>query len=795
MRTVVGLIVVIASVGCGGGGGGGGGRDRVVPDADPSFGDGGLTTVNFGGGLSGMMAVARQDDGKIVGLGGSRESIALLRVNPDGAFDSSFGVDGVVQLPWGVPTNGVDKSHGIAIQPDGKIVITTRILGVYGSLLPKPVVARFESDGDFDPTFASTGYVVGDDATDLRTIAVQPDGKIVAGGSGRLERFLPDGTRDLTFDTDGIATPGFLVQDLALQSDGKIVTVGGRDLARFTADGVLDTAFAGTSGRITLSESDDLLYSVAIASDGKILAGGTRIVNGSPDPRFAITRFDTTGAVDTGFGTNGIAHDNNTASGGSQAFGIGIAPDGKIVGTGFANVDGVNAGRSARFDENGALDTSFGTGGAGALLELVAFAEPVFEPDGAFTTAGAWLGTGSFAPVFGRTEASGAAGWTVGREIGGSFDRANHVAIAPGGSLVVSGWSADSGGVGVLRLDPDGDHDTTFGTEGFVTYIPGSDMAYAGGSIVQADGGIVLTGPTYQGGFSLVRLDEAGQIDTAFGAEGVVRVEPIAGQRAVSRVIAQGPDGSIFVVGDTATGASFVSEFAVVKLSGSGVRDGSYAGLTTFGAGVNIPTHLVVEPDGAVVTLGLSTAITLVRFDAAGAVDASFGTAGRATVPFSADVRDPFNLLRQPDGKLVAVLGNFQTGSVVLARFGADGVLDSAFGSGGLATFHLAGGTDYYFLQSPMGAAILDDGRIVVGVAESTGDGLTETAVLVRVLPDGSPDEALGPGGIQALELGRASSALHAITLQPDGKLLLAGRVWTDEGGSDFAVLRLLPPD
>lgn len=798
MRKLV-CVVALLSAGCSGGGGnGGGGGDPVVPDADPSFGDGGLATVNFGGGLSGVMAVARQSDGKIVGLGGSRESIAVVRVNPDGTFDASFGDDGVVQLPWGVPTNGVDKSHGIAIQDDGKIVITTRVLGAYGTIAAKPVVVRLTEDGELDPTFASTGYVVGESATDLRTIAVQPDGKIVAGGYNRLERFLADGTRDATFDGDGLVETGSMVQDLALQSDGKIVTAGGREVARFSATGVLDDTFAGGSGRITLPGSEDVLYSVAVASDGKILAGGARIVGVSPDPCFAITRFDAAGVLDTSFGMNGIAHDNNVASGGSQAFGIGIAPDGKIVGVGFANVDGVSAGRSARFDANGALDTSFGNGGAGALLNLVAFAEPVFEPDGAFTTAGAWLGTGSFRVEFGRTDASGGPGWgtgTVGREVGGSFDRAMHVAVAGDGSLIVSGWSADAGGVGVLRLDSDGEHDATFGTEGFVTYIPDSDLAYASGSIVQADGRIVVTGLTYQGGFSLARLDEGGLLDPTFGTAGVLRVEPIPGQRAISRAIAEGPDGSIFVAGDTATGVSYVSEYAVVKVSESGVRDASYGGLTSFGEGVNIPTHLVVEPDGSVVTLGLTTGITLVRFDPTGAIDAGFGTAGRTTIPFSADVRDPFNLLRQPDGKLVAVLGNFQTGSVVLARLGTDGVLDPTFGTAGLATFHLAGGTDYYFLQSPMGAAILEDGRIVVGVAESSGDQLVETAVLVRVMPDGSPDESLAPGGMQALALGPASSALHAIAVQPDGKIVAAGRVWTEAGSSDFAVLRLRAPD
>ena len=798
------VFVVLVCVGCTGDGGGGGGRDPIVPDADPRFGSGGLASVNFGGGLSGLIAVARQDDGKIVGFGGSRESIALVRTHSDGRFDTGFGDDGVVQLPWGVPTNGVDKSHGIAIQDDGKILVTTRILGVYGQLASQPIVARFTSDGELDTSFAATGYMLSELNRDLRSVAVQPDGKIVVGGSGRLERLNADGTRDTSFGTDGVATTTVLAQDLVLQPDGKMVTAGGRDIARFTAAGALDPTFAAPAGMVTMADTGDILYSVALASDGKILAGGSLLVSGATDPRFAVTRYDTDGVIDAGFGSSGFAHDGNTAAGGTALVGMGIAPDGKIVGVGYANVGGTSAGRSARFDANGIIDTSSGGAGAGALLDMVAFADPVFEPDGAVTSAGAWFGIGSFQTVVGRTSATGAADsafgasgtGTVGREIGGSFDRANHLALQSDGSVIVSGWAADAGGVGVIRLDEDGDQDTAFGTAGIVTGIFDSDLAYVNASIVQADDRIVFTGPTYQGGFSIVRLDGAGVLDAAFGTEGVVRAEPIPGMRAVSRAIAEGADGSIFVAGETANLAG-TSEYAVTKFSADGARDMAFGGggaaLSDFGSGVNIATHLVLQPDGKPVTLGLTTGITLVRFDGGGAIDSTFGTAGRATLPLSLEARDPFNLLQQPDGKLVAIAGNFLTGALVVARFGADGQKDTGFGVDGVATFQLAGGTDYYYLQAPMGAAVLPDGKIVVGLAESDGDHLVQSAVLVRTLPDGTPDESFGVGGIRTLALGRGSSALHAITLQPDGKLLLGGRVWTETGGSDFSVLRLIP--
>lgn len=807
MRSMVlasSLALSLVSIGCGGGGGGNGGGDPLFPGADSTFGNDGLATVNFGGGLSGLMTVARQDDGKIVGFGGSRESIALVRLRTDGTFDSGFGVDGVVQLPFGIPTNGVDKSHGIAIQPDGKILVTTRILGVYGALGSQPIIARFDEDGDLDTSFGTNGYVLSELNRDLRSIAVQDDGKIVAGGYGRLERFLADGTRDTTFGTDGIATVDVLAQDLAIQPDGKVVTAGGQDVARFTSTGALDLTFAAPNGMVTTSNANDILYSVSLADDGKILAGGSLLVSGATDPRFAIARYDVNGVLDAGFGDSGIAHDGNTAEGGSNLVGMGIAPDGKIVGVGFANVGGVSAGRSARFDADGVIDTTFGGAGAGALLDLVPFSEPVFEPDGAITSVGAWFGTGSFQAILARTTATGlpdatfGVGGIVAREIGGSFDRANHMALQSDGSVIVAGWSADSGGVGVIRLDKRGNHDLAFGAGGLVSALYDSDIAFVTGSIVQADDKIVFTGPTYRDGFSLVRIDAEGLLDPAFGTEGIVRAEPVAAQRAVSRAIAEGPDGSIFVAGEGVDADGMGSEFAVTKFSPDGVRDMTYGGsgaaFSNFGgASANFGTHLVMQPDGKAVTLGLSTSITLVRFDDGGLIDPTFGTGGRANIPISVDARDPFALVLQPDGKLVAIAGNFSTGVLVVARFGTDGSKDTGFGTDGLATITLAGGTDYYALQAPMGAAVLEDGGILVGLAESEGDHLLQSAVLVRLLPDGTPDESFGIGGIQTISPGRGSSALHAITVQPNGKVLLGGRVWTENGGSDFAVMRLVP--
>jgi uncharacterized delta-60 repeat protein len=204
--------------------------------------------------------------------------------------------------------------------------------------------------------------------------------------------------------------------------------------------------------------------------------------------------------------------------------------------------------------------------------------------------------------------------------------------------------------------------------------------------------------------------------------------------------------------------------------------------------------NAVVQQDGKIVVLGAtgssqnSNSAKLVRFTQAGALDATFGGTGTIAV----STGSPYALVQQPDGKLVvATMGQFGASPLVISRYAADGTVDATFGTAG-ATSITVGGNDYYGLIAPMGLAIASDGKILVGLS-SSADGLVESALLVRLGSDGKPDTTLGANG--ELSLGalstRGSSAIHGMAFDPNGKLVLCGRAWTDAGSSDFFVLRM----
>ena len=192
------------------------------------------------------------------------------------------------------------------------------------------LVVRFNANGTLDTSFGTNGVVTEDlDAFNdsFNSVVVQSDGKILAGGtssdpnnssSGRfaLARYNANGTPDTSFDGDGKAFTDFdggasAINSLALQSDGKIVAGGNASgfvsdfaLARYNTDGTLDTGF-GTNGRITTDFAGDAdsINSIVVQSDGKILAGGE--AQSEDGIAGVLARYNINGTPDTSFGNAG----------------------------------------------------------------------------------------------------------------------------------------------------------------------------------------------------------------------------------------------------------------------------------------------------------------------------------------------------------------------------------------------------------------------------------------------------------------------------------------------------------
>ena len=311
---------------------------------DPTFdGDGKVRTDFTPTSGEEASAVSLQADGKLLAAGpvwfglGTRSDFGLVRYNADGSLDTTFDGDGKVSIDFG--TNW-DWPVGIAVQSDGKIVLAGFTeASLYG---PKDVVlARYNRDGMLDGSFDGDGKIVvdvtggGDD--EVGSLAVQADGRVLVGGSTRrgsgysvfLLRYMPDGSLDASFDGDGkliIDNPTFGIRDLALQPAGKILAGGGTSfgVTRFNSNGSLDTSFGsgGTAdARFTTSAG---VTAIVVQPNGSI------VVAGSVGYNFALARFRPNGALDTSFGSDGTV-ETDVAPGDDIGWDVGVAPDGKIV--------------------------------------------------------------------------------------------------------------------------------------------------------------------------------------------------------------------------------------------------------------------------------------------------------------------------------------------------------------------------------------------------------------------------------------------------------------------------------
>jgi len=291
-----------------------------------------------------------------------------------GAVDTCFGANGTVTTDI---TNDRDYSRALALQSDGKIVVAG-ISGYGATAGNADfTVVRYNTDGSLDTSFDDDGIVITDigpgtnDDDYCRGMAIQPDGKIIIGGRSFLTpstyglvvaRYNTDGSLDTTFDGDGKAQfemPAIIeMYGFALQSDGRILIAGRSFLngiftgliARFNTNGSLDTSF-GTNGSTTASVSG--IFSVALQPDGKIIASGTQ----GPDPAFAIARLNPNGSLDTSFGTNGVTTYHPTVN--DQNWFVKQRFDGQIFIGGHSQVvQGDARGILLRYGQDGTLGQS-----------------------------------------------------------------------------------------------------------------------------------------------------------------------------------------------------------------------------------------------------------------------------------------------------------------------------------------------------------------------------------------------------------------------------------------------------
>ncbi|MEJ7625861.1 MAG: T9SS type A sorting domain-containing protein [Ferruginibacter sp.] len=627
--------------------------------------------------------------------------------------------------------------------------------------------------------------------------------------------FGTNGFNVTNVETTGAVTSDQEVRSLVIQTDGKIlmggVSAGRGIIMRFNDDGTTDASF-GIGGKTTVYAGR--VGKVLLQSDGKIIVGIDLYVN-----NFTFLRYNTDGTIDGSFGNGGIV---TIAAGprGSYLRDLILQPDGKIVGVGSATDIHPTLGYTindvavTRILSDGSLDPTFD--GDGKKIISV-------SPD---SETGLVVGLDFSDPVY-----------TTGK-------------------IVIGGTTSPPGALKVvtIRLLPDGTPDTGYDTDGILI------DNFSGNSTfndikVMSDGRIITAGGTYSNTtfsfeLTLIRYNVNGTRDNTFSGDGLV-LKPSNDVNTTSPAIALQllPGDKIIVVSDR-VGGSPGNSFVLTRYNTDGSLDLSFDtdGLVTsnfLASNFDNIYDLAVDNAGKYLVGGLSMTnmsidnFAMRRFNSTGTPDNTFDTDGLLTfnLPSSADVNK--GIARQVDGKLVVAGSSFKniSGSNVtnrnftVARYDVNGVLDPAFGTGGIVLTDIGTGTS----DEATSVVIQTDGKIVVagyggvgialaryntnGTLDATFDGdgklsrsslnsyslgnitnigLTSTgqiivacgafsggqdyAALIRFNSDGSIDNTFGGSGLALYGSSNNTDASYGMAIQSDGKIVLCG-TYNGQGG------------
>jgi uncharacterized delta-60 repeat protein len=409
---------------------------------------------------------------------------------------------------------------------------------------------------------------------------------------------------------------------VAIQTDGKIVVAGTSRIGtnydftvvRYNTDGSLDSSF-GNSGTVITdidANSFDMAKAVAVQSDGKIVAAGWT-ANGETSfgiskNNFALVRYNANGSPDTSFGQNGKVKTAFDEDSSEIIESIAIQPDGKIVAVGSTHNGRSNDFAIARYKQNGIRDTSFN--GTGKIIKPI-------NPAG---------------------------------------DLAYSVAVQPDGKIIVAGesYKSLSSEFAVVKYNPDGSSDTSFGENGQLTVQNDKDFAISKAILFQTDGKMIIIG-TLMGKSSAVvygmrvnsgqslsaaRYNAAGSLDNSFGQKGksVVRLFPNAIFSVTAAVLQT--DGKIVVAGSQKNPVNSLTNIVICRLNANGNLDTSFGqggkDLPKFGSGSEIINAAAMQSDGKIVAVGYaytgsSLDFAVLRYNPNGSLDTSFDKDGKVT--------------------------------------------------------------------------------------------------------------------------------------------------------------------
>jgi uncharacterized delta-60 repeat protein len=632
-------------------------------------------------------------------------------------------------------------------------------------------VVRYNVNGSLDASFDTDGRALIDLAaagSRANTVAIQADGKIVLGGSLReavgtvtdfaVARLNTDGSLDNSFDGDGKLTTKFStattsIVDIRLQGDGKIVAVGNstlgsaRDIAmaRYNTDGALDSSFDG-DGKLTTDIGDDLVESMAIQPDGKMVVCGQSFAAPNTLVAFMSARYNTDGSLDNSYNGNGklLTPIPGKLGRANAAF---IRQDGKIILAGHANTFVVSDFAVLRYEANGTLDTGFDGDG-------IAVVEP-----------------------------------------GNSADWIQDMTVQPDGKILAGGYSF--GGylnTTVARFLPGGALDTGFGDQGSVTYSIEDLDTFTNDVLVQPDGKILVSVGSYlPGRYVTLRYNANGTPDNSFGTAGVATIS-VGIQSDNAAAMALQPDGKILVAGYSNDSPS-VGILSMIRMNPNGTLDNSFGSGGSsrffFTQHQNSINTMALQNDGKIVIAGSdsqsgSEGFFVCRFTSNGGFDNSSGDAGAAYATFGANSHGS-SVAIQNDGKIV-VSGSNNTLDGAVARFNTNGTPDNSFDGDGKMVVPRQNGTQYLISD----IALQPNGKIVASAVAYTppSEGLVDDgSAVLRINTNGSLDTSFGSGGVALNSIGDAGNGFYTTFVLPNGRILAGG--YSSNGvNDDFTLAR-----
>jgi uncharacterized delta-60 repeat protein len=653
---------------------------------DNSFNINGSLTISINSQPLNTKSIVEQSDGKILVSGftfnGTNNDFAIIRLNIDGSYDTTFDTDGKATFSIG---NGNDESYGIALQTDGKIILTGQTNN--GSNYDFATM-RLNNNGSLDTSFANLGIAIeqfsGQDYG--RSIDIQSNGKILIVGSGTANklyaiRYNTNGSLDTTFDNDGILastinlTSSTSTIDYTLRkpkikylSNDKILISGTSNsnfaLIQLNNNGSLDNTF-GTNGivdfNVLASDSSNFLF---VTSNNKIITGGG-VFDGSSLYKMQQLQF-----TDTGVFENSSSYNLNVGS--DNIIKMLEQPNGKII----ALLDSPEGQTLRRYNQDGTIDTSFGNNG---IIEN--FPDTIFKIE----------------------------------------KQNDKIIVSFRNELFIHRYTND--GVLDTSFGIDGIVDFTLNSPNYVSFVDKLFYDQNSGFIYVAfdyDENIDTNLVAYLRSYGILRLNNDGTIDNSFGINGIGKMRfdyyNTMSLEFPSEICIQS-NGKIVVAGFLNTTAGLADKVVgITRFNYNGTLDANFGnnGKVIAQTGSNTYPRQIINLNNDKFILNVSNEVSgnyisnSLKYDVNGTLDTTFGTNGVVS-----DGNYNIDMILQPDGKIV------KAGDIIsqfgIKRFNINGSIDTSFGNNGAII------TPINYFSNINEILLLQDNKLLAGGSSFNG--------------------------------------------------------------------------